>query len=738
MGKLDNQWKWWQRLAGAAFVVAAAAFFGFLALGSEQRLDRTDKLASVGSLVLTAVGLGVSVAAMRFSRRPANVSTDPSAMLSAAAEDLARLVGRQWEREAAIRLLRPAALRVRWSSTTRRVGPSAAEILGPGVVAGRPVRLRLHGDVTAIVAAFRQLPARQLVVIGGPGAGKSALAVLLTVGLCREWIPGEPVPVLLNPASWNPRRQHFDDWLADCLVEQYQFLRAQDRYGLNSAMRLVDQGRVLPVLDGLDEMPVGVHVSAVRALTDAVGPSRPLVVTCRADEYEAAVDAIGNPLGRAAVVEIEPVTAGDAMEYLPTGQPEGPRRWASVLAELKEHPGGALAQTLSTPLMVYLARTAYASPSADPSDLIGHSDVAVIETRLLNAYLPAIYRQEPAWRKNAARVPLSAYPLEKSERWLSFLASHLERQGNADLAWWRLIRAVPHYKPALGLIFGSGMGLGFGIGIGLVFDGSQGVLAWLGFTLGFALPAGLWFSDGSPSRVRFRLWRLLFSLFAGLVVGYLHGLTSGLSLRVSLLIGLGFALGSGLLFGFGAKATETELFGPHSTLRDDRTVFLAIGLVGGVIVGLAYGSGMAALPVPLPGPAAVLMLGLFSGVGLGLAPRLLFDRISRHIGVVGLRPGTGSAWVRFVIARSWLAARGKLPWSLMRFLRDAHARGVLRQVGAVYQFRHSRLQEHLDRTGQLTPQPATPRRLVRRRPAVGRGGGSARRPAAPRRPRRSR
>jgi hypothetical protein len=33
----------------------------------------------------------------------------------------------------------------------------------------------------------------------------------------------------------------------------------------------------------------------------------------------------------------------------------------------------------------------------------------------------------------------------------------------------------------------------------------------------------------------------------------------------------------------------------------------------------------------------------------------------------------------------------------MRFLADAHRRAVLRQVGAVYQFRHARLQDNLAR-----------------------------------------
>jgi hypothetical protein len=39
----------------------------------------------------------------------------------------------------------------------------------------------------------------------------------------------------------------------------------------------------------------------------------------------------------------------------------------------------------------------------------------------------------------------------------------------------------------------------------------------------------------------------------------------------------------------------------------------------------------------------------------------------------------------------------------MRFLNDAHERGVLRTVGPVYQFRHARLQDRL--AGQASSSP---------------------------------
>ena len=54
-----------------------------------------------------------------------------------------------------------------------------------------------------------------------------------------------------------------------------------------------------------------------------------------------------------------------------------------------------------------------------------------------------------------------------------------------------------------------------------------------------------------------------------------------------------------------------------------------------------------------------------------------------------------TAWPSYVLARGWLAWHLSLPWSLMDFLADAHRRGVLRQVGAVYQFRHIELQHRL-------------------------------------------
>jgi hypothetical protein len=56
---------------------------------------------------------------------------------------------------------------------------------------------------------------------------------------------------------------------------------------------------------------------------------------------------------------------------------------------------------------------------------------------------------------------------------------------------------------------------------------------------------------------------------------------------------------------------------------------------------------------------------------------------------------TAAHWPPYILARGWLALHRRLPWRFMDFLADAHRRGVLRQAGAVYQFRHIELQHRL-------------------------------------------
>ncbi|HKR50877.1 MAG TPA: NACHT domain-containing protein, partial [Pseudonocardiaceae bacterium] len=277
--------------------------------------------------------------------------------------------------------------------------PQPTVVLGEGVLPSRPIRLKLRGDLYDVVAAFRQLPARQLVVLGEPGAGKTVLAMLFTLGLLDTRAPDEPVPVLLRISSWNPSGEHLHTWLARRLIADYPALTDVDVYGPDAAGRLVQDGRVMPVLDGLDEMPSALRDGAIEALDRAVAAGGPLVVTCRSDEYQSAVAASGRFLSRAAVVEIEPVDVTGSIEFLAAAQAVGDTRWQPVFDHLRAYPDGSLAQALSTPLMVYLAHIAYADPATSPAelcDLRRFIDRVTLEEHLLDAYQPYVSRKHLA------------------------------------------------------------------------------------------------------------------------------------------------------------------------------------------------------------------------------------------------------------------------------------------------------------------------------------------------------
>jgi len=642
------------------------------------------------------------------ARRPRGASTHHGAIrtsnddlqrLSHAAEQLAEAVHRQWSDEAAIRMLnRPQPMYLRWSSTGRPVAAHPAAVLGDGVVGGRPLRLRLRGRLDEVVDAFTRLPRRQLVVLGEPGAGKTVLAILLALGLLdyrRDH--GGPVPVLLSPSSWDPHTEHLHTWVAGRLVDDYPALANNHAFGSEAAARLVTSGRILPILDGLDEMPISLRAAAIEAINRARA-GKPMVVTCRSAEYQAAVAAGGNVLATAAVVELEPVSVDDVIAFLSTGGVDGDTRWAPVFAHLRAHPDGYLATALSSPLMVALARIVYTGPAAEPAELL-HPDQFIspkaIEEHLLEAFIPAAYAHHPpppALNQQAKTTP--RYRPELARTYLTFLARDLHQRCTHDMAWWQLHRALTPWRRALsgvvltllsGLVTGTGIGIGPGLTVGI----AGGLACGLGLGLVIRPPS-------HPRRIsphgRRGLAQLRRKLLAGLVVGLATGAVCGLGLGVGLAAGLTGGLVNGLAIGImeflNTPADEISSPSPMSVLRNDRTLSaIRISLGGlsiGLVVGLFVGRGV--------GVPAALAVGFMSGVVIGLASRL--------VGVRGAGP-EHSAWAWFLISRSWLALKGQLPWRLMRFLDDAHRRGVLRQAGAVYQFRHARLQDRL----AGTPQP---------------------------------
>jgi NACHT domain len=306
-------WLW----GGTSLLLGAVGVATAIALSSEPSLDTADKLSSVGSLVLGTAGLIVGILSFAVAIRGPAAQTD-EAWAAAATADLAAQVRRQWRGEQHLRRLDGSdLLRTSWTSTTREVAAPPAEVLA-GAIGGRPTRLRLAGTIDKVGSVFRGLPHRRLVVLGEPGAGKSVLALALTLQLLEGRGPDDSVPVLLVLSAWDTR-EDLESWLVRRLAEEYPSVTPMPKGAATGYRDLLRKGRILPILDGLDELPAELRVRALTALSLAAAQGQAFALTCRFDEYAAVVEQAGRPMPGAAVVEIAPLT-GSSLDRVGSGE----------------------------------------------------------------------------------------------------------------------------------------------------------------------------------------------------------------------------------------------------------------------------------------------------------------------------------------------------------------------------------------------------------------------------------
>jgi predicted NACHT family NTPase len=167
------------------------------------------------------------------------------------------------------------------------------------------------GSLRNVGEFFRGLPTRRLVILGEPGSGKTVLALELLVSLaahCQENRVGA-VPVRLALSGWEAKTPLID-WLATWITDTYRLPPA-------TARALVDTHRILPILDGLDEMDTAVACSALARLNtyDQGAALGPLVLTCRAAEYKALCETEGD-VAEATTILVQPLHADEIRQFL--------------------------------------------------------------------------------------------------------------------------------------------------------------------------------------------------------------------------------------------------------------------------------------------------------------------------------------------------------------------------------------------------------------------------------------
>ncbi|MGW2088173.1 helix-turn-helix domain-containing protein [Streptomyces sp. NPDC001880] len=684
--------------------------------------------------------------------RPTPVGSPVHGELFTAATELAREIRRRWQREEEHRRVHdPFPLPVRWQDAPESLTDHSENIqrLPPGAT---PDPMDLSGDLGSVAEVYRRIGSGRLVVLGRAGSGKSILTIRFVLDQLEAREPHDRVPVVFSIGSWDPTAVALRDWLIDRLVRDHPHLTRRAPDGSTLAAALVDADLVLPVLDGFDEIAEGLRSTALEVLNTT---SLPLVLTSRRGEYTEAVQEAGAPLVWAAGLELTDLTLDDLAAYLPRTARPVPRGdggsaavWTPLLDRLRARESGAatpLASVLSTPLMIILARTMYSeAPDRNPAELLDverFPDENSLEEHLLAGFVPTVYRRRVAERGATRRRERHRDP-ERAERWLGHLAHHLARLDGdrQDLAWWRIgdslrlstrllsVAVSSALCVALAVWFVSLINLPFPVGEALMSGGSMGVVAGLAFGCVHAILVRFGSTAFEPAHVRLRLpgggtgvgrrpVRTFVARFGAVLPGAFvmgAGCASALALQRWLYYGIPLAnelvikgtlinmLVLGLIFGAGAGL----VFGITAVLEAPLDVASAATPAGLLAANRATVLRQVLVLVPMLTLAIAvgghLITDLLDGI---LGPLVWNVEGGLVIGAVGGIGGTCSyalsftAWGRWlVLSRVWLPLTGKLPWDTVAFLDDAYRRGVLRQTGAVYQFRHIRLQHHLARS----------------------------------------
>ncbi|SDT35233.1 NACHT domain-containing protein [Actinoplanes derwentensis] len=652
--------------------------------------------------------------------------------LAAAARALARDVGTRGREQLEQRQLTDT------EPIEIRFGPAPADLIARlanirGTPHGAvPEPLKLSGRFSEIAGVYHSCPSQRLVILGERGSGKSVLALKLALELVRPRNDDDPVPVIFGIHSWDPNKKTLPEWMADCLLRDYNLAQV----GIprpDLAAEIVGTGQILPILDGFDEIADGLRDEALRILDKT---SIPLVLTSVTDTYATAVRR-ARTLSRAAVIVLEDLGAEDLTDFLPRTTPADPvTKWEPVLGGLAGTPAGA---ALSSPLMVGLARRIYSDGPDDPVVLTTgrFPDAEAVKAHLLSRFVTVAY-DGPALVRAGERKSRYRCAEKNARRWLGYLA---RRPADPDIAWWTVADSVPRGQrvPVL-LVAGAAVGATAGwliLGLlGLVAGAS--VLGLLGGVVG-------WTRASQPvrmevhfsGRMRHVLAQLGSAILGGLIVviigWYLVGWFGWPALTVA--GGVGNAIGGGL-----------SGWGRHSDPDADALPGLAEvgrgtwnGLKGGSAGGFVVGILCHLTHVPMGGFGTWLQLGVAIGIAFGLGTAVITPpgedtvvtpekllRSNRNytifqtltvtgaygyiIGtltepafglilgpVIGMAFGVAAhAWGRWIIlTRCWLPLTGRMPWRLWSFLGDAHGREVLRQSGAVYEFRHALLRDNL-------------------------------------------
>lgn len=543
----------------------------------------------------------------------------------------------------------------------------------------------------------------RLLIVGSPGSGKTTLLLKLAVSLLDTVNPAgeEAFPVIFNVASWTNEYGRLEDWLQFSL---------ESGYGLSkdSAATLLRLGRVIPLLDGLDELARAYDEDEsaegdeerrkaewreaeerrefLSALDLYLGGGRRVVVSCRRKEFLLIQKVTGDDVPFGAVAALLDLTKHQVRRAL--SEAEGARDGRGLKVDetpagrirdlLKRDKGDVLLDTLRTPFFFNTAlevfkTTAPVNGHEPPGGAAQLPDSrGGWEKYLLDKFVAAkLYEM----RDRGKLKP------EKARGWLKFLGVHLELSRAVDFELSSLQPDDLSHGWLYELLHGSFTAAGIYTCFGPVYSLIYGfyVLFKLfeGSRLGSQEYGHIQTEDfrrvnvknlSSPRRLRR-------GVFYGLVFGGLAFLI--FNLQGGLAESAAAAALLGAFVGVREIVYEVSYFvsveTPYQRLRAGRwekiLTLAVLCLLMNFISLFASGEGLTR-----EGISVLAAFSLFGGALIGLS---------------------GSPLFRHFILRLCLYIEGKAPLKYATFLDYAADARILEKDGGRWRFRHRHLQTHL-------------------------------------------
>lgn len=560
----------------------------------------------------------------------------------------------------------------------------------------------LHDLAESITSS--NTPSR-IAIVGAAGSGKSTFAIALAIEILKARQADGPLPIVLSLAEWDGRLNSLREWIGQKVVAQFPDL-SDPVYGPNVGTGLLLDGRLIPILDDLDEVSFTQGLpSPLAAVLRTFQGDDSVVVIARTERYRA-MQLAELPRPGLSELILQPVSSQEARAYIASlAGPAAMADWSPVMQELQDEES-VIAVAFTVPLYIYLAWAIYGRGKEAPAGLVDASRNGpdYLQERLLDAYPEAALGVGAGTNKEYV-------PVVRARRWLEGLASRTSKMDSVEIRWWELPRTVPQYIRAA---------LTFAI-VGMA--GTAAVLAVRVVTLAMTDEPWVWsaglyrggllfavvavVAHAVPIRSRRGIkvqlrgrWRVLPKILLrrthqGLGVSLATGLTLGVFMfAVSDLVtsqAVGFVFGgmlglvttvTGVMDDWlSAPGEDSQRASPDSTLRAEIFGTLWTSLLVGGVVGLTYTLG--------------LLATIARDTSSGVAVAFLFVIVVASATAVTVR---SAAWGYFV-SNVWLFLRRSGPFRLMRFLRYAHHRGLLYQTGSAYRFRHQRLLERLAEAG---------------------------------------